>query len=140
MRFAGNLNVSIIETCVYFIATFKYAHSLNMKMKTKENKSLFLLHLGDTPQLRVLDFLIDNQMFDFPVTEIARGANVSYNSLMVFFPLLVSSGIIVKTRRIGKSDYYKLNIENVFIKNLIKLDWILVKKNALEEKEIVLAN
>ena len=98
-------------------------------MKTKENKSLFLKYLGDTPQLRVLDFFIDNHMFDFPVTEIARGANVSYNSLMGFFPALINSGVIIKTRRIGKSDYYKLNIENTFVKNLIKLDWALVKRD-----------
>ena len=41
-------------------------------MKVKENKSLFLKQFGDTPQLRVIDFFLDNQMFDFPLTEIAR--------------------------------------------------------------------
>jgi predicted transcriptional regulator len=106
-------------------------------MKEKENKSLFLLSFGDTPQLRVMDFLIDNQFFDFPMTEIARGANVSYNSLKLFFPRLIASSIIIKTRRIGKSDYYKLNINNSFIANLIKLDWILTKKNALKEIEVL---
>lgn len=100
-------------------------------MKTKENRSLFLEQFGDTPQLRVLDFLIDNHMFDFPMTEIARGSEVSYNSLKLFFPNLIKSGILVKTRKIGKSDYYKLNIENPFIKNLIKLDWIITKDNIL---------
>src|SRR3989344_848087 len=104
-------------------------------MKIKENKSIFLKHFGDTPQLRVLDFFIDNQLFDYPITEIAKESNVSYNSLKLFFPLFINSGIIIKTRRIGKSDYYKLNLENEFIKNLIKLDWILVKKNLfLKEK------
>jgi len=97
-------------------------------MKTKENKSIFLKCFGDTPQLRVFDFLIDNHFFDFPMTEIARGSNVSYNSLKIFFPKLVETGILIKTRRIGKSDYYRLNVENSFIKNLIKLDWMLVKK------------
>ena len=29
-------------------------------MKIKENKSLFLNYFGDTPQLRVMDFLIEN--------------------------------------------------------------------------------
>ena len=104
-------------------------------MKIKENKSIFLKHFGDTPRLRVLDFFIDNQLFDYPITEIAKESNVSCNSLKLFFPLFINSGIIIKTRRIGKSDYYKLNIENDFIKNLIKLDWILVKKNLfLKEK------
>ena len=104
-------------------------------MKCKENKSLFLEQFGDTPQLRVMDFLIDNHFFDFPITEIARGSNVSYNSLKVFFPNLIKSEVLCKTRRIGKSDYYKLNISNPFVKNLIKLDWILAKRNALPEAE-----
>ena len=88
-------------------------------MKAKENKSIFLNCLGDTPQLRVFDFLIDNQMFDYPMTEIAKQSNVSYNSIKNFFPQLIKSNIIVMTRKIGKSDYYKLNIQHPFSKSLI---------------------
>ena len=108
-------------------------------MKRKENKSLFLMQFGDTPQLRVIDFLIDNHFFDYHLTEIARGSNVSYNSLKLFFNNFVKSGIIIKTRRIGKSDYYKLDVNNEFVKNLIKLDWILVKRmnSNLEIKEAI---
>lgn len=111
-------------------------------MKQKENKSIFLECLGDTPQLRVLDFLIDNHFFDYPVTEIARGSNVSYNSLVLFLNKFIESGILIKTRKVGKSDYYKLNIEDQFVKNLMKLDWMLVKSNALKEDncKIVLEN
>lgn len=108
-------------------------------MKIKENKSLFLEQFGDTPQLRVMDFFIDNHFFDYPITEIARESNVSYNSLKLFLPNFIKSGIVVKTRKIGKSDYFKLNLENQFIKNIIKLDWILTKRNALEEKEIIIS-
>ncbi|MDP4038991.1 MAG: hypothetical protein Q8P57_00195 [Candidatus Pacearchaeota archaeon] len=105
-------------------------------MRIKENKSLFLKQFGDTPQLRVLDFLIDNYNFDFPMTEIAREGNVSYNSLKIFFPYLIKSHIIIKTRRIGKSDYFKLNLENQFVKNLMKLDWSLVEES-VSSKEIL---
>lgn len=104
-------------------------------MKIKENKSLFLEQFGDTPQLRVIDFLIDNQMFDYPLTEIARESNVSYNSLKTFFQKFINSGIVYKTRKVGKSDYFKLNLKNEFVKNLIKLDWILTKRNILPEME-----
>lgn len=107
-------------------------------MKIKENKSLFLEQFGDTPQLRVMDFLIDNQFFDFPMTEIARGSNVSYNSLKLFFGKIVENGIIYKTRRIGKSDYYKLNINNPFVIGLIRLDWMLTKRKALGEEKVAL--
>ena len=109
-------------------------------MKTKENKSFFLMQFGDTPQLRVLDFLIGFNFFDYPMTEIAKNSNVSYNSLKVFFDNFVKSGIVIKTRKIGKSDYYKLNTDNSFVKNLIKLDWNLTKSNLLpelQEKKVV---
>mgnify|MGYP001558440357 FL=1 len=106
-------------------------------MKKKEDKSIFLEYFGDTPQLRIFDFLIGNYFFDFPPTEIAKESNVSYNSLKALFPKLVSSEILVKTRRIRKSDYYKLNIGHPFIKDLIKLNWMLVKfdLNLIENKK-----
>jgi len=108
-------------------------------MKTKKhNKSLFLKQFGDTPQLRIFDFLIDNHFFDFPLTEIARGSNISYNSLKKHFAEFVKNGIIYKTRKVGKSEYYKLALENPLVKNLIKLDWMLIKRhNKLEEREII---
>ena len=108
-------------------------------MKQKENKSLFLMQFGDTPKLRVLDFLIENHFFDYPMTEIARESNVSYNSIKTFFNDWIKREIVIKTRRVGKSNYYKLNLDNSFIKNLVKLDWILIKRNLSLEKEKVLA-
>ena len=100
------------------------------------------MQFGDTPQLRVLDFLIGFNFFDHPLTEIARNSNVSYNSLKSFFDNFVKSGIVIKTRKVGKSDYYKLNTDNSFVKNLIKLDWNLTKSNILpeHEKKIVVSN
>ena len=102
-------------------------------MKQKENKSFFLMQFGDTPQLRVLDFLIGNHFFDFPMTEIARESNVSYNSIVTFFNDFIKSGILIKTRKVGKSDYYKMNLENPFVMDLIRLDWSLTKRNVLGE-------
>ena len=105
-------------------------------MKSKENKSLFLKYFGDTPQLRVMDFLMDNEDFDYPITEIARGSNVSYNSIVAFFYQFVETGIISKTRKRGKSDYYKINLENNFVRKLMQIDWILTENNAYSIVEI----
>ncbi len=102
-------------------------------MKNKEDKSLFLEYFGDTPQLKVLDFLIENFSFDYPMTQIARESKVSYNSIRVFFDNFVKAGILIQTRKVGKSDYYKLNTENIFVKNLIRLDWSLIKRSVLGE-------
>ena len=104
-------------------------------MKRKENQSIFLQQFGDTTQLRVIDFLIENYFFDYPMTEIARESNVSYNSIILFFDNWIKRGVIVQTRKVGKSDYYKLNLDNPFIKNLIKLDWSLIKSDILSQKD-----
>ena len=91
-------------------------------MKTKQSMSPFLKSLGDTPRLRVLDFLIDNKLFDYNMTEIARGSNVSYNSLISFFEDFIKNEIVIRTRKQGKSELYKLNTDNLFVRHLIKLD------------------
>ena len=78
----------------------------------KENQSAFLEYFGDTPKLRFLNFLIGNHFFDFNMTDMAREANISYNSLTSFFNNFLEKGIIAKTRRVGKSDMYKLNMDN----------------------------
>lgn len=72
------------------------------------------------------------------MTEISRESNVSYNSLKSFFSYFVMSKIVIKTRRIGKSDYYKLNLDNQFVKNLMKLDWSLVEESIKENREVKL--
>ncbi|MBS3080906.1 hypothetical protein J4221_05520 [Candidatus Pacearchaeota archaeon] len=106
-------------------------------MKIKENKSIFLECFGDTPQLRVIDFLIDNHFFDYPITAIAKESNVSYNSLKTFFDEFIKNGIVINTRKVGKSDYYQLNLKNPFVSNLIKLDWSLIKNKTLSKEQIL---
>ncbi len=103
-------------------------------MKIKEDKSAFLEYVGDTPQLRILDFFIGNHFFDFPLTEIARESEVSYNSMKAVFPKFLERGILIESRKIGKSNYYKLNMENEFVKNMINVAWNLAKMNILEDE------
>ncbi len=66
------------------------------------------------------------QLFDYPLTEIARNSGVSYSTLQSFWDKLEKNQIVIKTRRVGKSDLYKLNTKNPAVKQLIKLDWNLV--------------
>ena len=76
--------------------------------------------------MKVLDFLMSFQLFDYPLTEIARNSGVSYSTLQSFWDKLEKNQIVIKTRRVGKSDLYKLNTKNPAVKQLIKLDWNLV--------------
>jgi len=84
-------------------------------------KSLFVKLLGNSPYIRVLDFLLTYRGFDYSKKEIAENANVSYNTLNSFWRKLVSDGIIIKTGRKGRQDVFRLNKENKIVKNLIAL-------------------
>ncbi|MBS3128852.1 helix-turn-helix transcriptional regulator [Candidatus Woesearchaeota archaeon] len=94
-------------------------------MKTQE--TTFIEIFGHNPAMKVLDFLITYQLFDYPLTEIAKNAGVSYSTLQSFWHNLERNNLVIKTRRVGKSDLYKLNTQNPAVKQLIKLDWNLVK-------------
>ena len=92
-----------------------------------KNETVFLEVFGNNPVIKVLDFMITYQLFDYPLTEIAKNSGVGYSTLQTFWDKLERNNIVVKTRRVGKSDLYKLNTENPAIKQLIKLDWNLIK-------------
>lgn len=91
------------------------------------NVTIFIEVFGNNPIIRVLDFLITYQLFDYPLTEIAKNSGVSYSTLQTFWDKLEKNHIVVKTRRVGKSDLYKLNTKNPAVKQLLELDWNLIK-------------
>ncbi|MBI2629235.1 hypothetical protein HYW74_04075 [Candidatus Pacearchaeota archaeon] len=96
-------------------------------MKNTIEETIFIEVFGNNPVIKVLDFLITFQLFDYPLTEIAKNSGVSYFTLQTFWDKLERNNIVVKTRRIGKSDMYKLNTKNPAVQQLIKLDWNLIK-------------
>ena len=102
-----------------------------------KNETIFTEVFGNNPIIKVLDSLITFQLFDYPLTEIAKNSGVSYSTLQTFWNNLVKNNIVIKTRRVGKSDLYKLNVNNPAIKQLIKLDWNLVKGS---EESIAVSN
>ena len=106
-----------------------------------KNNGAIIEYFGDTPKIRFLDFLIGNHFFDFNMTDIAKESKISYNSLLVFFKDFVDKGIIINTRRVGKSEMYKLNMENSIAINFLKFAWFLTKQDLkIEGGNVVLAN
>lgn len=99
--------------------------------------SYFLKVFGDTPKVRILDFLIENYDLDYPITAIAKESKVSYNSLKKFFAEMLNNGFVIKTRKIGKSDYYKLNISHPLAKELVKLDWSITEQKILLKEKVI---
>ena len=67
-----------------------------------ETETIFREVFGNNPITKVLDFLITFQLFDYPLTEIARNSGVSYSTLQTFWGKLERNCIVIKTRRVGK--------------------------------------
>ena len=100
-----------------------------------KEESLFLDYVGDTPRMRILQYLIEGKDFDYTLTDLLN-AKVSWGTLNTLLPKLLHLGIVIKTRKIGRATLYKINQNNIAIKGLIRLyDTLLLKKlNQLEEQ------
>ena len=93
-----------------------------------EQKSLFLKTYGDNPVLKVLDFLITFQEYDYSMKDIAKNAKISYTTLKSFWKDLVEREIVSQTRIVGKAKMYKLNKDNPEIKEFMKLYWLVIER------------
>lgn len=99
-------------------------------MSKRMEKSLFVEFFGNAPIVKVLDFLIENRIFDYSKTEIARESGIGWSTLHGLWPVLKKNKIVVKTRAIGRAEMYKLNVENETVKRIIDLDKALMWHNA----------
>ena len=95
-------------------------------------ETLFRKYIGDTPKIRVLEFLIEGRELDYSISDIAEGAGIGRTTLFRIWEDLIKFKIIKSTRIIGNAKLYKLNIENSFVKKLINIfDEIIMPKNKI---------
>ena len=91
---------------------------------------------GDSPLIRVLDYLLTERDLDFCITDLAENAGIGRATLYRIWDNLTKSKLIVHTRDIGKAKLYKLNKQDVFVKKLIEIDDMLVLKE-LRSKRVI---
>ncbi len=103
-------------------------------------KSSFLKIYGDSPILRVLDFLITFEDFDYSMKDIAKNSKIGYTTLKLIWNDLVNRNVVVQTRVVGKAKMFKLNKDNQEIKEFIKLYWMVIDRETdrlLKSKKLV---
>jgi hypothetical protein len=91
-------------------------------------RSLFLQAYGDNPKLRVLEFLITFQDYDYSMKAIAKSAEIGYTTLKEFWPEFVRRGIVKQTRVVGKAKMFKLNLDNPEVQLFMKLYWTVIER------------
>lgn len=91
------------------------------------NPSVFVEYFGSSPYIKVLDFIIEGQGFDYSMTEVARGAGVGWSAFTKVWEHMLAKNIIAPTRTIGNAKLFKLNTSNLIVKKLVQLDLELSK-------------
>lgn len=86
-----------------------------------ETKSLFIEFMGDSPMIRVLDYLLTERDLDFSITDMADNSGIGRATLYRIWDNLIKNKIIAHTRVIGKAKLFKLNTTNTKIKKLIEI-------------------
>ncbi len=98
-----------------------------------EEESIFLDYVGDSPRMRILQYLIEGRDFDYTLTDMLN-AGVSWGTLNTLVPKFLELGIIVKTRKIGRATLYRINLNNVLSKQMVVIydNLIMQKLNQIE--------
>ncbi|MEK6974127.1 MAG: hypothetical protein AABW41_02745 [Nanoarchaeota archaeon] len=100
-----------------------------------KKRSLFIEFMGDSPTIRILDYLLTEGDLDFSITDMAKNSGIGRATLYRIWDNLIKNRIIVSTRIIGKAKLYKLNKENIVIKKLIEIDDTLILQDLRKRSE-----
>ena len=90
-------------------------------MKFQDEPTIFRELFGDTPKIRVLEYLLEGREIDHSIGDIAEGAGINRVTLFRLWPEIEKSKIVLYTRNIGNAKLFKLNIKNSYVKSLVEL-------------------
>ncbi len=92
-----------------------------------EEKPLLLEYFGDTPLLRIIDFLLENRLFDYSKKQIIDETRLSKITFYKYWSRLVDLKIVEPTRSFGKTVLYKLSEKNPLVKKIKELELELIE-------------
>jgi len=94
-----------------------------------EETTIFTEAFGNSPVIKVLDFLIEGRELDYSLTDIAKNSGVGWTTLHRIWDNMLGLRLVKQTRVIGKAKLFRLNMESDVVKKLIKVyDALLVQE------------
>jgi hypothetical protein len=107
---------------------------------TMDEKSLFVEFMGDSPMMRVMNYLITERELDFSITDMAESAGIGRATLYRLWDNLIKNEIIFHTRDVGKAKLFKLNTENAKIQKLIDIyDMLVIEELKKHSTKVITA-
>ncbi|PIN99652.1 hypothetical protein COT72_05230 [archaeon CG10_big_fil_rev_8_21_14_0_10_43_11] len=93
-------------------------------------KSVLVEYLGDSPIIRIVDFLVENKLFDYSKKQIMEEINLSKATFFKYFPKLEKIGMVKISRVFGKTKLYRINMSSAVVSSIIQLELALAKEYA----------
>ena len=89
--------------------------------------SVLTEYLGDTPIIKIIDFLLENRLFDYSKKQIIEETGLAKATFYKYWDRLVEIGIIKPTRSFGKTKLYKINEQNQVVSEIKRLELALIE-------------
>jgi DNA-binding transcriptional ArsR family regulator len=105
-----------------------------MEMVKAVCDSLLVRALGNSPKIRILDYLLNYKLNDFTKKEIVEALGMSKLTFYKYFKDLEDLGLVTATRKIGRATLYKVNLENPMVRMMIEYETKLSLQIAEQEK------
>ena len=94
---------------------------------SEEHGSAFLRVFGASPQLRLLDFFMDNPNHDFSRGEVMEAVGMAKRTLYEYLPVLLEGGAVKVSRRIGRAELYTLDRGSPIVQCFMRVEEELTK-------------
>ena len=88
----------------------------------ENEKSSFVLLFGESPLIKVIDFLLTFKEFDYSIASIAKETATKWEAVEKALDFLTKKGIVKKTRKLGKAQLYMLNKDSALAKLILEID------------------
>jgi DNA-binding MarR family transcriptional regulator len=85
-----------------------------------ESSSLILRVYGSSPQMKIIDYLMNFPKNDFTQKEIIEALGMSKTTFYKYFDSIVGFGMIRVNRKIANTRLYSINMQSPLVKNIKK--------------------
>ena len=83
-------------------------------------KTSFQIVMGNSPRMKVIDFLIENDRTSWDLSEL-RQSKIGYSTLKKLMPQLLKLKLVYIEKEVGKMKFYKINNNSTIINKLYAL-------------------
>lgn len=92
---------------------------------------MFTEIFGDSPRVKLIDFLADHVDYDYTISQIQDFTDISRPTLYRLIEKLETEKMVSLTREVGASKFYGLNTQNEKVIGMLQLEFDLINKSLL---------